>query len=252
MPAKTAVVRTSASPEPAEPGGSASSTTGLEASSVAATATPVARETATPVSVEAIAIEAMTSDHEVTPGQPNHYRFQLTNTVGSAVAIQATAVNSLARWTGVVLQEDGATTLDGPLTIGPWQSEIVVVAVTVPADARVGDRNTIALRLGLAPTEQPVDWSDVPQIEPARERFGQARIERRQYRRRRERTTSRTRRGAGGSGESDRDGACGAMSSTVANGRRLHEPKGSLNFHGPRTRVRCRYRGQQRTSRTCD
>jgi hypothetical protein len=225
LPPETAVVPPSASPEATEPKGSASSTTGLASSPVVATAPPVARETATPVSGEAIAVEAMTSDHEVTPGQPNHYRFQLTNTVGSAVVIQPTAVNSLAGWTGVVLQEDGATTLTAPLTIGPWQSEIVVVAVTVPADARVGDRNTISLRLRPASAEQPAEWGDFPQIEAARERFRQARIERWQYRRRRERTSSRTRCGAGASGESVRGAACGAMSSIVANGRRPHEPK---------------------------
>jgi PAS domain S-box-containing protein len=234
MPAETEVVLTSASSEPTEPEGSTSSTTGLASSPVAATATPVARETATPVSVEAIMVEAMTSDHEVTPGQPNHYRFQLTNTVGSAVAIQPTAVNSLAGWTGVVLQEDGATTLDGLLTIGPWQSTIVVVAVTVPADARVGDRNTISLRLGLAPAEQPAEWSDFPQIEPSRKRFGQVRIGRRQYRRRRERIRSRTRRGAGASGESVRDGASGAKSSMVAKGRTPHGSNVSQDVHGPR------------------
>jgi hypothetical protein len=89
----------------------------------------------------------MTSDLVVTPGQPVQYRFQLTNTFGDAVTVRPLPVNSLPGWTGRILQEDGMTDSDGLLTIAPWQSVIVIAEVTVPADARVGDLNTISLRL---------------------------------------------------------------------------------------------------------
>jgi hypothetical protein len=96
---------------------------------------------------EAITVEAMTSDLEVTPGQPGQYRFHLTNTAAEAVTVRPVAVNSLPGWVGRVLQEDGTMDLDELLTMGPRQSAIVLVEVTVPADARVGDLNTISLRL---------------------------------------------------------------------------------------------------------
>ena len=96
---------------------------------------------------EAITVEAMTSALEVTPGQPVQYHFQLTNTVGESVTVRALAVNSLPGWTGRILQEDGPADPDALLTIGPWQSVIVIAEVTVPADARVGDSNAISLRL---------------------------------------------------------------------------------------------------------
>jgi hypothetical protein len=109
----------------------------------------------------------MTRDLEVTPGQPDQYRFQLTNSVGEPVTVRPLAVNSLPGWTGHILQEDGTRDQDGLLTIGPWQSAIVIVEVTVPADARLGDLNTISLRL--ESVETVAAEGDVAALGPASE-----------------------------------------------------------------------------------
>ena len=73
--------------------------------------------------------------------------------------------SSLTGWTGRILQEDGATDPDGMLTIGPWQSAIVIVEVTVPSDARAGDLNTISL--GLESVEAAANVGDVATPVPA-------------------------------------------------------------------------------------
>jgi hypothetical protein len=104
-----------------------------------------------------ITVEAMTSDLEVTPGQPVQYHFHLTNTVGESVTVRALAVNSRPGWTGRILQTDGTADPDGLLTIGPWQSVIVIAEVTVPADARVGESNAISLGLEAARSAATTD-----------------------------------------------------------------------------------------------
>jgi hypothetical protein len=149
------------------------------ATPVAPMATPVGLEQdpgvlATAPGAEAITVEAMTSDLEVTPGQPDQYRFQLTNTVGEPVTVRPLAANSLPGWTGRILQEDGAIDQDGSLTIGPWQSAIVIIEVTVPSNARIGDLNTISLRL--ESVEAAEASGDVAELESALETGDSGRV----------------------------------------------------------------------------
>ena len=94
-------------------------------------------------------VDALTSDHEARPGEPHRYRFHLTNTTDRSLEVVPTAVNSLAGWSGVLLDDDGSR-LGGAMHIGPRQSATVIVEVTVPFDARVGDRNTVSLEVTLA------------------------------------------------------------------------------------------------------
>jgi hypothetical protein len=116
----------------------------------------------------------MTSDLDVTPGQPDHYRFQLTNTAGDAVRVRPVAVNSLEDWIGRIVRVEGASIVDGSLTIGAWQSAIVIIEVTVPTDARVGDLNTVSLRL--ESTEALAAPGTQPQSAPVSEPINTSRM----------------------------------------------------------------------------
>jgi hypothetical protein len=128
---------------------------------------PTPTPEAAPAGVEAISIEAMPADHDVMPGEPTRYRFQLTNTARTPLTVLPTVRNSHNGWAGDMLQGDGTTMLDDPLTIGPGESAIVFIALSVPADARVGDRNTISLHLSLA--DGPEDLGKLPAGETFRE-----------------------------------------------------------------------------------
>lgn len=123
-------------------------------------------ETKPPAGAGAVLVEAMTSNDTVTPGEPNQYRFHLTNTAETALTVQPIAVNSLEGWTGAVLLADGTSRLSGPLTFAPGQGAVVVVEVNVPADARVGDQNQISLKVELA---EAAEAHDHPRQGPARE-----------------------------------------------------------------------------------
>jgi hypothetical protein len=132
--------------------------------------------TVTPVSLDAISIEALTADRAVTPGQVSLYRFAVRNSAESAVSVELSAVNTLEGWTGTVLNADGSTPDAGPLTIKAGRAVIVSVAVVVPAEAWVGEQNSVSL--GVALVEQPpAAPSEQPEPELAREPDDEVRLE---------------------------------------------------------------------------
>lgn len=145
--AEAAAIGGSAAPPARTPEGVAGAS---PPASPAATPRPTGTEPApAPITAEAIVVEAMTAEQEASPGQPQAYRFRVTNTAAAPLAVELSAVNSREGWSGTVLREDGGTPLTGAIAIAPSRSVVVVAAVTVPLDARVGDRNRVSLRVSL-------------------------------------------------------------------------------------------------------
>ena len=111
-----------------------------------------------------VEVEALTSTEELRPGEAGRLRFRLTNTGDTDAAVQVTTTNSLAEWGSELLATDGASPLKNLITVSAGASIEVVVRVTAPADAYVGDTNTITLFA--APADAPPDAAN-PIVEPA-------------------------------------------------------------------------------------
>jgi hypothetical protein len=133
---------------------------------LSATPEPVSAADAPP-GPEAIAVEVLTAEQEVRPGEPSEYRFQLTNRASVPVTVRPVLVNSLPEWHGEIVARAEDAWRGDALTIGPEERAIVVVAVTTPGNARVGDRNTISL--DLAPADGPAAPLAPPRLGPIRE-----------------------------------------------------------------------------------
>lgn len=128
---------------------------------------PSPNATVSPPGPEAIAVAALTVDQEVRPGEPSQYRFQVTNTASAPVTVRPSAGNSLPGWRGEIVQREGPAWQGDELTLGPGQRVVVIVEVTTPGNARVGDRNTISL--DLVPIEEAAAPIEPPRVGPIRE-----------------------------------------------------------------------------------
>jgi hypothetical protein len=115
----------------------------------------------------------MTDGNEVAPAGSSRYRFQLSNASAMPVSVRPSVENSQQGWTGQVLPGDDPAWRDGALTIAPGRTVDVMIEVTAPPDARIGDQNAISLRL------DPAEGAPAPgprEVGPARDPIDLARV----------------------------------------------------------------------------
>lgn len=141
--------------ELATPEGASASPVATHAEPAPESATPEPEPTGSPAlatptvfaGAEAVTITSLTADNRITPGQPSRYHFLLINTADIPALVRPVPTNSLSDWTGRVLDENGSFERNGSLVVEPGQSVNVVIEVTAPSNAHVGDRNTISLQV---------------------------------------------------------------------------------------------------------
>jgi hypothetical protein len=109
------------------------------------TATPSPQPVDSPAGIDAIEIEVRSADGAVGPGGSVTYHFRLTNTSNAGVQLWLLASLDRGGWTVAIVEADGMTSLNQPISLDSGQGRDVSVIVFAPVDAVVGEQATLRL-----------------------------------------------------------------------------------------------------------